>query len=83
VTLGKIKYVSVRCYVQKDGESWRAVANVERESEDPSDAPVTRRPRPSSARSRATRPRRSRTLSTGRGSGAGRERGSTRDRCEE
>lgn len=39
---GKIKYLSVRCYIQKDGESWRAVASVERESEgDELAAPVT------------------------------------------
>jgi hypothetical protein len=40
---GKIKYLSVRCYVQKDGESWRAVASVEREvvGDAPAPSPVT------------------------------------------
>lgn len=31
--MGKIKYASVRVYIQADGESWRAVANLEREVE--------------------------------------------------
>lgn len=30
----KIKYVSVRCYIQTDGESWRAIASVERDVDD-------------------------------------------------
>jgi len=38
----KIRYVSVRCYVQKDGVSWRAVASIERDpsAEVGADAPA-------------------------------------------